>query len=130
MCFFLVEPTGRQEKTVENCFFEAETAQSKELAEPSRRRRKATTMRRWWGTFNSRATPLSLVFEGGGWLFHLRKIENIEKVCHSKNYDRPQMVEPTGISAPYKVSAGNGAECFAPEFARIFCEDKERLQIW
>ena len=72
--------------------------------------------------------PLSFLREGG-WLFHLRKIENIEKVCHSKNYDRPQMVEPTGISAPYKVSAGNGAECFAPEFARIFCEDNERLQI-
>ena len=46
--------TGRRRKTVDNCFSEAETTPSNERAEPSWRRRKSATMRRWWGTFNSR----------------------------------------------------------------------------
>ena len=48
--------TGRQAKTVDNCFREAETAQSKERPKRAGERHSAT-MRRWWGTFNSRGNP-------------------------------------------------------------------------
>ena len=52
---------GSKEKTIEYRFLRSETAQSRECAKPSKRRRRQTTMRRWRARRDERRKECSSV---------------------------------------------------------------------